>query len=474
MDATEPKEIPGVSRMRTESTSSDMASPRFILPGTACSPPKVMTLDEVQSTMKNLQDMALAHEIAVNAEFKLQPYEPPENSIEKIIKDTLHKAFWDVLRSQLESDPPQYEHAIQLLSEIKEGFQTILTKNNQKALDRINEILDEAVIKQQAEQKTLDFRAYANFVTHVMSLACAPVRDEQVSKLKDIEDVVDTFRAIFETLSLMKLDMANCLLDASRNDVIANSVEYEKKKFKEYLDLVEVLPATEGWLKRNQVPSNGTQDPQRVSKDTIFNAYLELIDWNPENTFPEIISMDRDRIFGLQSRSLRLSVAASVMAIVAGLPVISEFRKQLADQVVVILQNVENNKDLEDTIENVWLHINKTIDDKLKSLDQAKMDDNSETALKNQILQIAKPDSPVRSLLWQRFLTYIRLILRSNQPVPIPPGFTDYGEELGNFATAFKRVTYYNYAVYREYYHDILDKIINAPVPNSQAATTTD
>lgn len=329
--------------MRTESENSDKSGPRFLLPGTSCSPPKVLTLDEVQSTMKNLQDMALAHEIAVNAEFKLQAYEPPENSLEKIIKDTLHKAFWDVLRDQLQSTPPQYGHAIQLLAEIKETFQTILTKNNQRALDRINEILDETVIRQQAEQGTLDFKAYANFVTHVMSLACAPVRDEQVGKLKEIEDVIDTFKAIFETLALMKLDMANCLLDATRNDVIANSVEYEKKKFKEYLDLVEVLPATEGWLKRNRL-DNGGQDPQRVIKDTIFNSYLELIDWNPENTFPEIISMDRDRIFGLQSRSLRLCAAASVMAIVAGLPLISEFRKQLAKQVEIILQNVTNTK----------------------------------------------------------------------------------------------------------------------------------
>lgn len=330
-----------MSRIRTESENSDKSGPRFILPGTSCSPPKVLTLDEVQSTMKNLEDMALAHEIAVNAEFKLQPYEPPENSLEKIIKDTLHKAFWDVLRDQLHATPPQYEHAIQLLAEIKETFQTILTKNNQRALDRINEILDEQVIRQQAEQGTLDFKAYANFVIHVMSLACAPVRDEQVGKLKEMTDVVETFRAILETLSLMKLDMANCLLDAARNDVIANSVEYEKKKFKEYLDLVEVLPATEGWLKRNKVDG---QDPQRMAKDTIFNAYLELIDWKPENTFPEIISMDRDRIFGLQSRSLRLCAAASVMAIVSGLPMIADGRKKIAKEVEIILQNVENDK----------------------------------------------------------------------------------------------------------------------------------
>lgn len=64
--------------------------------------------------------MALAHEIAVNTEFKLQPYEPPETSLEKIIKETMHKAFWDLLRQQLAQEPPCYDHAMQLLLDVKE------------------------------------------------------------------------------------------------------------------------------------------------------------------------------------------------------------------------------------------------------------------------------------------------------------------------------------------------------------------
>lgn len=68
-----------------------------------------------------------------------------------------------------------------------------------------------------------------------MARSCAPVRDEEVAKLSEIDDVVDTFRGILETMTLMKLDMANCLLEAARKDVIAHSVEYEKQKFKEFM-----------------------------------------------------------------------------------------------------------------------------------------------------------------------------------------------------------------------------------------------
>lgn len=52
---------------------------RFVLPSMDGSPPKVMTLDEVADVVKNIQNMELVHEIALNPEFKLQPYEPPEN-----------------------------------------------------------------------------------------------------------------------------------------------------------------------------------------------------------------------------------------------------------------------------------------------------------------------------------------------------------------------------------------------------------
>lgn len=58
-----------------------------------------------------------------------------------------------------------------------------------------------------------------------------------------------------------------------------------------------------------------------------------------------------------------------------------------------------SSRDLQDTIENVWLHIKKTIEDKLRTLEQPNMDDATETSLKSQILQIASPDSPVRTLL---------------------------------------------------------------------------
>lgn len=40
-------------------------------------------------------------------------------SLMKQVKDTMHKAFWELLREQLNSDPPEYSQAMILLSEIQ-------------------------------------------------------------------------------------------------------------------------------------------------------------------------------------------------------------------------------------------------------------------------------------------------------------------------------------------------------------------
>ena len=415
--------------------------------------------------------MALAHEIAVNSDFKLETYEPPENSIEKIVKETMHRAFWDILRSQLASDPPIYDHALVLLIDIKEDFQSIMLENNKKFMERINEMLDADLIRQQAEQGVLDFKAYSNFIVHVMSLSCAPIRDDAIAKLKETEDTVELFRGILELLSLMKLDMANCLLNVARSEVIANSVEYEKQKFKEYLEYYkDGFPATEAWLKRHlpsaeqvEASSSTPISPDRKAKDIIFSAYMELLCWKSENLFPEFFAMDHDRIVALQGRAIRVCACASSLAIVAGLPAIAQaadVKKNLAKEIEILLQNVNTNKELEDALASVALQVKTVLGKRLEELHQKPLDEEADTALTSHITKIANIEtSPVRALMWKRLTTYIQLVLRTNSEIPPPPGFVDFVDELEALGNAFKRVTYYNYAVYGEYYHDILSKI---------------
>ncbi|KAL5276577.1 TCP11 family protein [Megaselia abdita] len=453
-------------RSRTSSEGSDKQA-RFVLPSTDGSPPKVLTLNEIYSVVKNIQNMTLAHEIALNPEFKLEPYQPPENSLERKIKDIMHKAYWDVLREDLNSTPPKYTHAIQLLSEIKECFPQILVSNNQsqKVLDHINEILDEAVIAQQAEKNVLDFKSYATFVIDVMGKFCAPARDDEIKKLREIEDVVETFRGILDVMSLMKLDMANFLLNFARNDILANSVEYEKEKFKEYLEYYKFgFPITENWLKRNQTKlENGTTSKP---EQTIFNAFMELLNWDAVDEFPEVLSNDKERFLKLSQRVLRICGCATATAICSGISILNQkddLRSSLIKQFAIILQNVTTHDELVDCMENVALQVIEVINTYLKENESdptpVALSEVEENTIKTQIIQASKKESPVYNLMWKRLQTFVHFYVRSkNGSPPPPPGFMDYAEELESIAHAFKRVVVYNHSIFTDYFSQVLRK----------------
>lgn len=55
-----------------------------------------------------MRDMALVHQIVVDKDFKLKRAEPKPNSVQRLIKDTVHKTFWDALKEELAETPPNY------------------------------------------------------------------------------------------------------------------------------------------------------------------------------------------------------------------------------------------------------------------------------------------------------------------------------------------------------------------------------
>lgn len=87
---------------------------------TGASPPKFVSLEEIMKATNGLKNMALAHEIAVDKNFKLEKLESDDNALHKQVKEIIHKAFWTLLEEQLAEEPPNYTQALILLKEIKE------------------------------------------------------------------------------------------------------------------------------------------------------------------------------------------------------------------------------------------------------------------------------------------------------------------------------------------------------------------
>jgi hypothetical protein len=46
------------------------------------------------------------------------------NSLHRLIKDTMHNVFWEMLEAELKEVPPNYTRALCLLEEIKEVMYT--------------------------------------------------------------------------------------------------------------------------------------------------------------------------------------------------------------------------------------------------------------------------------------------------------------------------------------------------------------
>ncbi|XP_030567900.1 T-complex protein 11-like protein 1 [Drosophila novamexicana] len=459
--------------MRTDSESSTDSTMRFVLPSLDGSPPKVVTMDEVAGMLKDLKNMELAHEIALNPEFKLQPYEPPLDSLEGRIKAMVHKAFWNLLREQLERDPPSYDQAIRLLGEIKEDFPQLLSPNNANALSRINATLDEALIRQQAEQGTLDFRSYANFVIQLLASMCAPARDETVAKLREIDDVIDTFRGILETMSLMKLDMANFMVSAARNDIAANSVEYEKRKFSTYLREFHGnvgFPATEDWLLRHRAGCSSNDD-------IIFNAFRQLLNYPADKEFPELLSIDKERFGGLSWRGQRLILCASLISIAQGVPVISQRREnrvKLAQQLDILVQDVKREDQLSAALDGCYEQIRAFINKALENEQLPPLSEPQQAQIQSQVQQLANKTSPVRTLMANRLDGFVRVALRSNGNIPPPPaGFADFEEELVAFIASFRRLVGYNHAVFGEYFTQLLNGKQPAVDANNGGSSST-
>lgn len=74
---------------------------------------------------------------------------------------------------------------------------------------------------------------------------------------------------------------------------------------------------------------------------------MEFLDWNTDFEYPEIMTMDKERMQELAGRALRLCCIASIVAIASSVPVIGQQapnRLALLKEVGILLSTVSNDK----------------------------------------------------------------------------------------------------------------------------------
>jgi len=468
--------VPGKKRRRTRSRNVSLSpSPGrqgFIVPGftnqTGAS--TKMSTAELMDASKGITNMALAHEIAVNKDFQLEKIDAEEESVEKSVKEIMQRAFWDILKAELEADPPQFNQAMVLLKDIKAMLLTLLLPQHGKLKDKIDQILDTELIQQQIDAGTLEFEKYAGYVLGMMGMLCAPVRDDRIQELKSQKQVVEIFKGILETLDLMKIDMANFAIQQARPLIVSKSVEYEQAKFAEFLEnLDDGLATTRQWLVRHAPSKEEIEDPKyrKLLGTRVLNeAFTEILEWDDYYQLPETLTMDAKRIIALRDQVERTSVSTAVILVSFSalssyiVPMDSQkLKEKIKQDVDILLQDFYEDSDLLRILPGVGLQVVKRVNEYLSGRGKPELPKPLANSLCEQIEGLEDPNQRIRDLVQKRVVEFNKQIIAGNMKgnMQVPPGLTLCQKELGNIAGQFVRLVNYNKQVFGDYYADIIN-----------------
>lgn len=473
------------SSQRNEISNSSQASrpnsQHINLSSIAPSPPKFVEIDEIMKASNSVTNMYLSHSIAVDEDFKFQKAD--ENSLRGQVESVIKSTFWKILESQLTLSPPVYKQAIALLQEIKDEINKFLLPQHSKLKQEIDEILDLDLIKQQAEFGAVDFQRYNQYILSVLSRLCAPIRDERINELSHSTDLIFVFKGIMELIELMKLDMANFTIKQMRPQIIQHSVEYEKGKFSEFLDVqkkmnIDGLQNTKLWLKRNYESLDlDDESKDSIRNKVIFSAFIELLELDSQLRafFPETVSLDEQKIKELQIRMhIHLIVGSVILVVFASVPSLQQIAnlKEKFKSIINILFTSDMEIVEKIRLENIALQLIKEIQANLKQNNLPLLDKEKELSLSDQIIDLSNLDNRVRNIVHRRIVEFVEQALinsakqsastnlLNDSSLQIPTGLSILKDELLAITGEFLRFVSFNRSVFNDYYDKIIDALI--------------
>lgn len=449
------------------------------------SPPKTVTLDEVMGSARDLFNLSLSHEIVMNRSFHLEPHRLPQDSLWKMIRDNVHKAFWDILEAELNDDPPEYGQAIRLLEEIREILLSFLNPGANRMRTQIMEVLDIDLIRQQANNDAVDIQGLASYIINTMGKMCAPIRDQEIMRLRESTDnIVALFRDIFSVLDLMKADFVNITIENLRPVLQRHSVEYERATFQNILDKTpSALDHTTSWIKSaleelsTNVSTEQTKGQGNVKQvmpgpfEVLNTAFFRILTWDYSKCpLPETWMTDEGRLRDIQWQLQQCQAVNEVLLIVhstiggpiQGLPSLSDRLKKMTSVLLSGMHRPDFN--IEESLEGISAQICCELNKSLTERNYPALTPALQATLTGQICSITQKDNPIRTLVEDRVQQYFRVLIRDPKPEAkleqVPAGLTAIKPELSLMAAKFISLVNYNRTVYGPFYADIIRKLL--------------
>lgn len=269
-----------------------------------------------------------------------------------------------------------------------------------------------------------------------------------------------------------------------RPQILQHSVEYEKEKFKQFLNVqkkmnIDGLENTKIWLKRNYEAFDfEDESKEEIKIKVILNSFIELLnlDEQLQISFPETISLDQQKIKDLNSRiHVHLIVGSVILVIFASanslsnLPDLKEKFKSIINILYTSDTGLEEKTSLE-KLENIALQLIKEIQVNLKKNNLPPLDKEKELSLIQQITDLSNLENRIRSIVHRRILEFIEQALsnainqskETNESIlKIPIGLGILKDELLEITSEFLRFISFNRSVFGEYYDKIIESFID-------------
>ncbi|KAM8908597.1 T-complex protein 11-like protein 2 isoform 2-T2 [Spinachia spinachia] len=405
-----------------------------------------------------------------------------------MVKDILHEAYWDILESELNSDPPEYGHAIRLVEEVREILLSMLPPGASRMRARITEVLDMDMIRQQADNHAVDIQGLSSDIITTMGQLCSQDRDNDIEKLRQSPgNIVTLFKEIFRVLDLMKVDIVNFTINDLRPVLMSPGVEFERAMFQRILDdKPSALEITTLWIKsalEELLPSNTKEQCDGQEKgprpppgpfQLLNAAFLRILTWDyNKSPLPETWMQDEKRLREIQCQlrqgrtvnEVLLIIYSTIGGPVQALPSLS-FR--LKWNISVLLEGMHSpDFDLEKALEGVSAQVCCDLNKSLTERDYPALTPALQATLKGQICSIVRKDNPICALVEDRVQQYFTALLcdPKSQVKQIPAGLTPIQIELASIGAKFISLVNHNRRVYGPFYMDIIKKLMFSSSP---------
>ena len=148
------------------------------------------------------QDNIVGKILFLNGMDYFNNYRPPkslfEENIKKRVHDTIYEVYWNILKEELDADPPVYNQLLKILEELRDLFCEFVI-DNERTIQEIHDNIDIDLIKNMLINDAFDESDLFKLTTYMISLVKRfqpPVMDDDVCIWE--ESMLEYFKKKFQ------------------------------------------------------------------------------------------------------------------------------------------------------------------------------------------------------------------------------------------------------------------------------------